>query len=62
MESQWLLTKVNNHKTEVHFLITFALKSKILELVISQMLPLACKKIINAFQAQAHELFNKNFG
>ncbi|MDJ1305339.1 MAG: type II toxin-antitoxin system RatA family toxin [Candidatus Midichloria sp.] len=58
MESQWLLTKVDNHKTEVHFSITFALKSKILELVISQMLPLACEKIINAFQARANELFN----
>ncbi|AEI89319.1 MAG: Ribosome association toxin PasT (RatA) of the RatAB toxin-antitoxin module [Candidatus Midichloria mitochondrii] len=58
MESQWLLTKADNHKTEVHFSITFALKSRISELAISQMSPLACEKIINAFQARANELFN----
>ncbi|WHQ47198.1 MAG: type II toxin-antitoxin system RatA family toxin [Candidatus Midichloria sp.] len=59
MESQWLLTKIDNNRSEVRFSITFAIKSKILELVISQTLPLACNKIINAFQTRANKLFNK---
>jgi len=56
LDNKWFFKKIGN-KSEIDFQIDFELKNKILNLLISKSFDLGLKKIANAFEKRAIDLF-----
>ena len=57
LKNKWLFTSKGNN-SEVDFYIDFELKNKILNLLMTKSFDIGLKKIANAFEKRALELFN----
>ena len=57
LENKWIFKQVGN-SSEVNFHIDFELKNKILNILLIKSFDLALKKIANAFEKRAIDLFN----
>ena len=57
LENKWLF-KEKGEKSEVEFYIDFELKNKILNLLVTKSFNIGLKKIADAFEKRAIELFN----
>tara|TARA_B100001750_G_C15302452_1_gene492978 strand:+ start:298 stop:747 length:450 start_codon:yes stop_codon:yes gene_type:complete len=58
LENRWLFREVGN-SSEVEFHVDFELKNKILNLLMIKSFNLGLKKIADAFEKRAKDLFNK---
>ena len=58
LENKWYLRKTGN-SSEVDFHVDFELKNKILNVLMIKTFDLGLKKIADAFEKRANELFNK---
>ena len=58
LENKWLFKQKNN-SSEVDFYIDFELKNKVFNILMSKSFDIALKKIADAFERRAMELFKK---
>ena len=58
LENKWFFKQIN-HSSELDFHIDFELKNKILNILMIKSFDLGLKKIADAFEKRAIELFNK---
>ena len=58
LENKWIFKQVEN-ASEIDFYINFELKSKILNLIMTKSFNIGLKKIVDAFEKRAIELFKK---
>tara|TARA_Y100000590_G_scaffold453325_1_gene598160 strand:+ start:2826 stop:3275 length:450 start_codon:yes stop_codon:yes gene_type:complete len=59
LENKWNFKK-KGEKSEVNFYINFELKNKILNILMKKSFGIGLKKIVDAFEKRAIELFNKS--
>ena len=58
LENKWFFRQISKDASEVDFHIDFELKNKILNLLMIKSFDIGLKKIANAFEKRAIELFN----
>ena len=58
LENKWFFKQKNNNISEVNFHIDFELKNKILNMLVTKSFNIGLKKIADAFEKRAIELFN----
>jgi coenzyme Q-binding protein COQ10 len=60
LENKWFFKKIENNEemSEIDFYVNFELKNKILNLLMTKSFDLGLKKIADAFEKRATELFN----
>lgn len=57
LDNRWLFHDLGAGGTDVDFYLAYELRSRTLQLLVSGMFDYAARKIINAFEARAHELY-----
>ncbi|HUF44359.1 MAG TPA: type II toxin-antitoxin system RatA family toxin [Aestuariivirgaceae bacterium] len=57
VDNRWLFHGLPAGGTDVEFHLAYELSSRMLQLLVSGMFDYAARKIINAFEARAHELY-----
>ena len=57
LEGEWTLHDLAGGGAEVHYKVDYALKSKVLQIVLSGMFDLAVRKLLSAFEKRANQLY-----
>jgi coenzyme Q-binding protein COQ10 len=57
LDNRWLFHDLGGGGTEVDFYLAYELRSRTLQLLVTGMFDYAARKIINAFEARARELY-----
>jgi coenzyme Q-binding protein COQ10 len=57
LDNRWLFHDLGGGGTDVDFYLAYELRSRTLQFLVSGMFDYAARKIINAFEARAHELY-----
>ncbi len=59
--SKWCIVEIDDNRScEIYFDIEFSFKSRILQKMIGFIFEKAAKKMVNSFEARAHDLYKKN--
>ncbi len=58
LENKWFFKQLKKN-TEIEFSINFELKNKVLNLLMTKSFDIGVKKIVDAFENRANELFNR---
>ena len=57
LDTRWVIRPLSNGGSEIEFSVDYALKSRSLQFLLSGMFDLVVRKIMNAFEARADELY-----